>query len=622
LLDNDLEEIMANCLNLDSPRSFFLYAGAGTGKTRALIKAMKRLQRTHGTALRQSGRRVAVITYTNAACDEIRSRIAFDPVFAVSTIHSFAWDLICPFHVDVSGWLRRNLTAEIEDLEEKQARNKVGTKAHSDRAAKIDSKRARLQNLASIREFTYNPNGENIGKNSLHHAEVIAMSAAFLEEKVLMRQVLIRKHPVLLIDESQDTQKALIDAVFFTQSHHPDKFCLGLFGDTMQRIYPDGKEGLEKAVPDTWARPALKTNHRCPNRIVDLLNNIRSEADGAEQEAKEGAADGVVRLFLVNQLENLDRSKTEARAMTLMAEAASDDDWLDRAFVKLLTLEHHMAASRGGFAGFFEPLYRIDRYKTGLRDGTLSGVAFLVQQVLPLVQALEAEDRFGLAQVLKTHSPLLSAAKLRESGSAMADLNAARESTSTLSSLWDGNVDPSLMEVLERIEQTGLLPVPEVITPLVKGMSTTVESRDSVAEAIDDPSDPAIEAWREALQAPFSELRAYVEYVSDRSRFGTHHGIKGLQFPRVMVIVDDEEARGFVFSYEKLLGAKNPTATDERNKREGKETSIDKTRRLLYVTCSRAEQSLAILAYTKEPKLVAGRVKELGWFRNGEIVEL
>ena len=66
-------------------------------------------------------------------------------------------------------------------------------------------------------------------------------------------------------------------------------------------------------------------------------------------------------------------------------------------------------------------------------------------------------------------------------------------------------------------------------------------------------------------------------YVSDNSSFGTHQGIKGLEFPRVMVILDDEESRGFLFSYEKLFGAKAPTQTDIKNESEGKETSVDRT---------------------------------------------
>jgi len=45
----------------------------------------------------------------------------------------------------------------------------------------------------------------------------------------------------LLIDESQDTNKTLMEALLVVQSQQKKKFLLGLFGDTMQRIYADGK---------------------------------------------------------------------------------------------------------------------------------------------------------------------------------------------------------------------------------------------------------------------------------------------------------------------------------------------------------------------------------------------
>ena len=223
---DELRKTIAACLDLEEPKSFFLYAGAGTGKTRAVVQALDIFRDRYGTQFRQSGQKVAVITYTNAACDEIRRRIDFDPIFAVSTIHSFAWEQIRTHQKDISARLRVRLSNEIDELRKKQASGRPGTKAAREREVQIESKRKRLQQLDVIKQFTYNPNGENVGKNSLNHGEVIAISTAFLTDKPLMRQILIRKHPVLLIDESQDTQKDLIDAFFDLQAKHPDQFSL------------------------------------------------------------------------------------------------------------------------------------------------------------------------------------------------------------------------------------------------------------------------------------------------------------------------------------------------------------------------------------------------------------
>ena len=86
-----------------------------------------------------------------------------------------------------------------------------------------------------------------------------------------------------------------------------------------------------------------------------------------------------------------------------------------------------------------------------------------------------------------------------------------------------------------------------------------------------------------------------------------------------MVILDDDEARGNLFNFEKLLGVQGHTATDFQRMQEGKETSVDRTLRLLYVTCSRAKESLAIIAYTTHPELFASNVMDMKWFLKEEI---
>lgn len=572
----ELKKTIAECLDLKKPKSLFLYAGAGTGKTRAVVGAMNIFRERYGDQFRRSGQRVAVIAYTNAACDEIRRRIDFDPVFEVSTIHSFAWEQIRPFHKDISAWLRIHLSEEIDELREKQASGRAGTKAAAEREAQIEAKETRLKQLDTIKHFTYNPNGENIGKNSLNHTEVIAISAAFVANKPLMRQVLIRKYPVLLVDESQDTQKDLIDAFFSLQTEHSNRFGLFLFGDTMQRIYADGKVGLEQAIPDEWEKPAIITNYRCPKRIIKLLNRIRADADGQEQEPRQDAQEGIVRLFLIDDADEIDKVAVEAEVARRMAEVASDRRWMDQQAVKVLTLEHHMAALRGGFYSFFEPLYKISNFRTGLLDGSLSGVAFFAQQVLPLVEALLwAKDRFAAAQAIKNHSPMLSPDTLAASGASLEWIRKAGRCVQSVLSLWDNDADPALIYILKAIADNGLFTIPDVFAPILYRTDTAEEIAD-----VGDDKNPAVDAWREALSAPFSQFHSYVEYISDRSPFGTHQGVKGLQFPRVMVILDDNEARGFMFSYDKLLGAKASTTTDKKNMQEGKETSIERTRRL------------------------------------------
>lgn len=618
----DVDEKIYSYLNLDSPKSFFLFAGAGSGKTRSLVEALKRFRKENIIRLRKSGQKVAVITYTNAACDEIKSRLEFDSAFHVSTIHSFAWELINPFIQDIRNWLKCALEAEIDDLNEKQSNAKnTGTKTFADRASKIELKTKRLTILDTIKKFTYNPIGDNVNRDSLGHSEVIKIATDFIQDKPLMQSILVRKYPILLIDESQDTKKELVDAFFEVQKEHSANFTLGMFGDTMQRIYTDGKLDLSQNIPDSWEKPAIEKNYRCPQRVIKLINKIRSGADDHMQKPHKDV-EGFVRLFIVNATNSVDKASVESEVTSQMAVLTNDDGWnASQASVKVLTLEHHMAASRGGFSTFFDPLYNVDKLKTGLLDGTLTGVYLFAKQVLPLVKAKQAGDEFAVSRIVRESSPLVKKDILKNSSKSIEEITKAKDAVNALFALWNDTADPTLNDVLKEVFRSGIFLVSEALLPIAKRLNEKQEA--TLEEPVDESEkDSVIDAWDEALECKFSQFEEYVKYISDESRFGTHQGIKGLEFQRVMVILDDDEARGFLFSYEKLFGAVKSTETDIKNIKEGKETSIDRTRRLFYVTCSRAEESLAIVAYTKWPQEVEKYSLEQSWFDNDEIIHI
>ncbi len=65
----------------------------------------------------------------------------------------------------------------------------------------------RIEWLSVPRRFTYSPNGDNFGQDSLSHAEVLKITAAFIETKPSMQAILVNRFPFLLIDESQDTNR-------------------------------------------------------------------------------------------------------------------------------------------------------------------------------------------------------------------------------------------------------------------------------------------------------------------------------------------------------------------------------------------------------------------------------
>lgn len=606
--DAHVDTEIAVCLNLETPKSFFLFAGAGSGKTRSLVTALQHVQKNLSERLKIKGQRVGVITFTNAACDEIKGRLLFDPLIDVRTIHSFSWSLIEGLNQDIREWLRFDLANDIAQLTADEAKGRKGTKASATRLSKIESKSKRLLNLPNVKSFTYSPTGDNRGRDALNHSEVLQLTAHFLKTKPAMQSILVGRYPILLIDESQDTNRHLIDALFEVQSTFKGKFLLGLLGDMMQRIYSDGKENLGEDLPEDWATPGKMLNYRCPKRIVTLINKVRSSTDKQHQEPRAGAVEGVVRLFVLpSDLEG--KPAAEIAIATYMSKVTGDYKWNDPKEIKTLTLEHRMAASRMGFIDTFSSLYDIDTWRTSFLEGTLPVSRFFSNQVLSLVNAKRRDDRFAVARIAKTYSPLLTQAALREAKDTKMHLQQVNAAIDKLMALWNDGADPILLQILRCVAENNLFEIPEALQANASG---AIERAEAVASEEDEQEDRQTEravAIQAFLSAPFSQIEPMADYLSGKAHFDTHQGVKGLEFDRVMVIMDDKEARGFLFKYEDLFGGK--TAGDK---------TVESTKRLFYVTASRAKESLALVAYSSSPERIRHFVLAEGWFGADEIV--
>lgn len=602
-VDDHVDREIESCFSASSPKNFFVFAGAGSGKTRSLINTLNFLDKEQGEKLLMKGKQIAVITYTNAACDEISRRLQYKSIFSVSTIHSFLWELIKNYQVDIKTWIMESVQKEIEELKQKQTKTSRG-KAGEKRAETIKKKTERLAKIRSIQKFSYNPNGDNVGYDSLSHSEVIKMSTEFIATEPTMQDILTSKYPILLIDESQDTKKELIDALLIVCEKYGEKFIVGMFGDTMQKIYNDGKDNLAKCIPDNWVKPVKIMNHRSAKRIVTLANSIRSSVDDQKQQARSDAEEGTVRLFITSKSNN--KEYVEKRVAEMMVQDTGDIGWNDEEDYKSLILEHHMAASRFGFSELYMPLSNSKKFDTSLREGSIPELSILSKLVFPLLVAYQSGNDFEVAKIIRKNSPLLNKEVFITGLNNQVELlRKAEEAVELLMKLWNDGKVPTCLEVLKSIRDTGLFKVGNRV--------------DEVLADYSQDENEKITALRTALSAPFYELERYALYVSDNTRFATHQGVKGLEFPRVMVILDDAQARGFLFSYEKLFGVKAQSDTDEKNAHDGKDTSITRTARLFYVACTRAKKSLAIVAYTENEEMVRDTALANGWFLENEI---
>ena len=606
-IDLQVDETLEKCI-LSTPRkSFFLFAGAGSGKTYSLVLLLKKIHTSIGKDLLLQGKNVAVITFTNAATDEIINRLDYSPIFHISTMHSFVWEVIKHYQSDIKRLYCSYIEEDLKALEKKikETKNKT-TKTYLSSVEKLECQKERLAKAQTIEKFVYNPNGSNPEYNALRHAEVIRISARMIIESRMLQRIIAQRYPILLIDESQDTKKELVDVFFEIQRNFTDIFTLGLLGDQKQRIYADGKENIEDSIPTEWEKPVKRMNYRCAKRIIQLANDIGKDIDiNAEQRPREDANDGFVRLFIIQQRDGLNKDEIEQNVMRLMSEQTRDEKWaaID-ADVKVLTLEHMMAARRLGFSSFFAPLYKVSKYQMTFLQGTVSEIEFFTKEILPIAESIKEDGRIAL-EILKKHSPLLSGQDTKNPYELYLK---CREEAIKVANLVNEN--ETIRVVVDEIIKSQLLIVPDVVKQAYMLNPSDIE----------DIVEEDIRAWVEVMDLPINMVRSYDDYVNHRSQFDTHQGVKGLEFDRVMVIIDDSEIRGFLFSYDKLFGVKDLSDADLKNKENGKETSIERTQRLFYVTCTRAKNSLAVVMYTNNSEGVKTETIKKGWFEESEII--
>ena len=74
-----------------------ILAGAGSGKTYALIQTLRYLIENKGEELLKNKQKIICITYTNVAKNEIIKRIEYNELVNVFTIHEFLWQSIKQF---------------------------------------------------------------------------------------------------------------------------------------------------------------------------------------------------------------------------------------------------------------------------------------------------------------------------------------------------------------------------------------------------------------------------------------------------------------------------------------------------------------------------------------------
>ncbi|WP_075344672.1 AAA family ATPase [Tenacibaculum agarivorans] len=223
---------------------FLLNGGAGSGKTHTLIELIQRITEKEPKV------KIACITYTNVAADEITER-ANSFSLKASTIHDFLWDNIKGFQTN----LRDAIIELNEDVSEEE--------------------------LSRDREIKY-LEYKSLKKGVISHNEVLQLAKFLFKKHPLLSKIINDKFDYIFVDEYQDTSEEVIDILLTHLNKKELDLKIGLFGDSMQSIYDGiGKikiEELEFSEHQKLLKEVpKKLNRRNPRKVLDLANELRND---------------------------------------------------------------------------------------------------------------------------------------------------------------------------------------------------------------------------------------------------------------------------------------------------------------------------------------------------------
>ena len=309
-----------------------------------------------------------------------------------------------------------------------------------------------------------------------------------------------------------------------------------------------------------------------------------------------------------------------------MQRAAQSDAWATPAGYQSLALEHKLVAARGDFLNVYTAMTLIDpnaAAPSGRGENTGPSAARLLLQDLAQLAACVAADgsvndfaatdvlrRTGCLEQLPADTSQRIARTEEMHGAVVAFGAMCVKPDATVADVIAPIIKAQVFKVDARLLQQFADQTPPPAAPIPRRETETDDSRRR-------------RGWCALFEAPWVELERYRRYLAGNSELATHQVVKGSEFTHVMVVMDDEQSGGNQISYDKLFGATKLGDRDLENVQTGKETTIDRSLRLLYVTCSRARETLALVLWADNPTEALKFARhDSGWFSEGEVLEI
>jgi DNA helicase II / ATP-dependent DNA helicase PcrA len=601
------DEEVFNCLR--ERQSFAMIAGAGSGKTTSLVEALKALDRLEGRRMLRDGKKAICITYTNRATEVIRDRLRQNPLFVVSTLHSFLWREIGNFPKSIREVLRRRIIPA--QIVKQQSKDNGGSSVTACTArAKAEELAYILKQIDTVDTFYYGDDSlfSDFLQGEIGHDDLISISSELIKNSKPFRRIIAQRYPYWFIDEAQDTAPEIVASL---NELCNQKNCLpivGYFGDPMQQIYETGMGDF--TGPQNFKLITKRENFRSSPQVIELLNAFRIDVQqipaGANASIHGSVAIKLVKMEKPEMQGNRYSEDQLERAQQKLVIAIEQFGWTDNATAKRLFLARRMIARRMGFLelhDLFNGRFASNRAKSAFEKGEHILLKPFVKVIVPLVKAHREDDSNTIMRILTSRTHAFDS-RGEHSGKTIREVRKlAKEVTATLSEKFQSE---TLGGVLQYSIKQGLIEASERLQSHLERPKRQEEYVDSQHGA--ERSDWLVDAFFEMRG---TQLVEYCGFLDENTPYSTQHGVKGEEYDDVIVVFDDAEAAWNNYAFAKLLTPNSAGVPSD--------SQLARSRKLAYVCFSRAIENLRIVLFTLDPNAAKAELVAQGFFNDDQI---
>lgn len=637
-LELDIQKDINECL--DNFESFCFDAGAGAGKTYALQKSIEHILKTEGENLKLRNQKILCITYTNAAKDEILSRIGKNSAILASTIHEFLWGFISIQQELLTIEHEKKIKEELNGIEQKIIDNplfgsvnlvdfhnaisdeeflkvfystpispagdfKSMIKGYSeyfspylsnvnkfsslvknvDKKYKLEETLKEIKNKKS-KKIIYNPirNRDKLENYVISHDTLLLYCRNIITSQNLLKRLFSDRYPYVLVDEYQDTDEKVVDIIDSIRKFTICKknFVVGFFGDTLQNIYSSGVGKLPNK--EEYKSITKIFNRRSSNQIVELIEKIRNDNFG-QQSIYTDFDNGPYNFYIADDDFDLDIFLQEKNLVsnTACLLMKNDDIARVRGFDVLLAIIKKFPRFGGN---------NFDNVNNEFLQKNLQHMGWFLREILTFIDFIQKSSDYNstVKEIVQFIGPSKSTITFGEMKQFISSLRGINLSTLTIDECIN-----KIANIQERISGEDILRKIFSIDDTTENILLNIKNRAYdyfyYLQDSEEYSEREMIVIDNFFRLDVTQFIKWYKYIFDDLKneeisYYTLHGSKGLEFDNVVVVLQDNFAGKRNYCKYFFENYNNLTDSD---------LQFQEVRNLLYVACSRAKIKLCVI---------------------------